>query len=56
MKKSQLNAISYAYSKRAKEKRRKFIIEREGNLQAFEESKYKSEFWYILHKYNTNIY
>lgn len=53
---SQLRAISYSYSQRAKANRRAFIIEREGSLAEFEKSRYKSEYWYIRAKYGERIY
>lgn len=56
MKKSQLNAISYAYSRQAREHRIAFLIEHEGSLQGYQKSKYKSLFWYILAKYQKRIY
>lgn len=56
MKKSQLNAISYAYSRQAREHRIAFLIEQEGSLKDFQKSKYKSLYWYIFAKYQKRIY
>lgn len=51
MKRSQLNAISYAIQKRENAKREKFLIEKEGGLDAFNKSGYKTLVWYIKSKY-----
>lgn len=56
MKLSQKRAISYAYSTRARERRQKFIIEKDGNLDEFRKSKYKTELGYIKKKYSWEIY
>lgn len=55
MKRSQLNAISYAYAKKAREQREKFILEKEGNLKGFAQSKYKTLRGYIVSKYGVNM-
>ena len=55
MKRSQLNAISYAIQKRENAKREKFIIEKEGSLDAFNKSGYKSLIWYIKSKYSNCV-
>lgn len=55
MKRSQLNAISYAIQKRENAKREKFIIEREGSLETFNKSGYKSLIWYIKSKYGNCV-
>lgn len=55
MKRSQLNAISYAVQKRENDKREKFIIEREGSLENFNKSGYKSLIWYIKSKYGNCV-
>lgn len=52
----QKRAIGYAIRARQKARREAFIIEREGGLEAFKKSRYKSFFWYILAKYKTRIY
>lgn len=51
MKRSQLNAISYAIQKRENARREKFLIEKEGSLEEFNKSGYKSLVWYIKSKY-----
>ena len=56
MTKSQLNAISYSYSKARQERQIKFIIEHEGSLEQFGKSKYKSLHWYIFNKYQQRVY
>lgn len=56
MKLSQKRAISYAISERAKKRRTAYVIEKEGNLNAFKKSKYKSLYWYILATYGERIY
>ena len=56
MKKSQLNAISYAISKKRKQNRIIYILEKEGTMLYFTNSKYKSEYWYILSKYGVRVY
>lgn len=53
---SQLRAIYYTYAKKRDEKRSAFIIEREGNLNGFEKSKYKNMLYYINNKYGVKIY
>lgn len=53
---SQLNAISYSFSRARQERRIKFIVVHEGNLEQFYKSKYKSLFWYICHNYQQRIY
>lgn len=53
---AQKRAISYAISERSKKRREQYIIEKEGDLKAFEKSKYKSMFWYIFTKYNERIH
>lgn len=55
MKKSQLNAISYAIQKRENANREKFIIEKEGSLDNFNKSGYKSLIWYIKAKYGNCV-
>lgn len=52
----QLRAISYSYAKKRDEKRRAFIVEREGNLDGFEKSGYKNMLYYIFNKYGERIY
>lgn len=44
---SQLRAISYAYHKRDEERHRALILERDGSLEPFEKSKYKTMLGYI---------
>lgn len=56
MKTSQKIAISYAIAERSKRRREAFIIEKEGSLKEFEQSKYTSMLWYILSKYGVRIY
>ena len=56
MKNSQKLAISYAIRKKNLKKAEQFIIEKEGNLNEFKKSKYKSMFYYILNKYGVRIY
>lgn len=51
MKRSQLNAISYAIQKRENVRREKFLIEKEGSLDEFNKSGYKTLVWYIKSKY-----
>ena len=53
---SQLRAIYYNYAKKRDEKRRAFIVEREGNLDGFEKSRYKNMLYYIFNKYGERIY
>lgn len=54
--KSQLNAISYAYSRKRKEAQRSFIIEKEGSLKEFlSQKKYKSMRGYIANKWGVNL-
>lgn len=53
---AQLRAISYKNAQKAKANRKAFIIEREGGLDEFEKSRYKSEYWYIRAKYGERIY
>lgn len=53
---SQKRAISYAISAKAKKRREAFILQREGSFEAFEKSKYKSLYWYILNRYGVRIY
>lgn len=50
--KSQLDAISYAYTKKANEARKAKIIELDGDLVKFNESKYKTMAGYLsaVHK------
>jgi hypothetical protein len=52
----QKRAIGYAIRARAQKRREAFIIEREGGLDSFKKSRYKSLFWYILAKYGKRIY
>lgn len=52
---SQLRAISYCYSQKLKSKRQSFIIDKEGGLQNFFDSPYKTEYWYIRSKYGVLI-
>lgn len=51
MKRSQLNAISYTIQKRENAKRENFIIEKEGSLDNFNKSGYKTLIGYIKAKY-----
>lgn len=53
---AQKRAISYAITKRANERRERFIIEKEGSMDGFKKSKYKSMYWYIRGKYGNLIY
>lgn len=55
MKRNQLNAISYTIQKRKNAKREKFIIEKEGSLDEFNKSGYKSLIWYIKAKYGNCV-
>lgn len=52
----QKRAIGYAIRERAQKRREAFIIEREGNLDGFKRSKYKSMLYYIANKYGIRIY
>lgn len=52
----QKRAIGYAMRERAQKRRAAFIIEHEGNLDGFKNSKYKSMLYYIAHKYGIKIY
>ena len=56
MKIRQKRAIGYAIRERANRRREAFIIEREGSLDEFKKSGYKTLTWYIKSKFNTNIY
>lgn len=49
-------AIGYATRARAQKRREAFIMEREGSLNGFKQSKYKSMLYYIAHKYGIKIY
>lgn len=53
---SQKRAISYSISARTKKRRENFIIKKEGSLEGFKKSKYKSLHWYILNRYGVRIY
>lgn len=52
----QKRAIGYAVRARANKRRAAFIIAREGDLNGFMSSRYKSMYWYILARYQTRIY
>lgn len=52
----QKRAIGYAIRKRAQERREAFIISKEGSLDTFKKSRYKSMLWYISTKYGVSIY
>ncbi|MBQ8392322.1 MAG: hypothetical protein IJX51_00985 [Clostridia bacterium] len=53
---SQKLAIGYAKAKMSKKRREEFLISKEGTLDGFKKSKYKSIFYYIKNKYGTMIY
>ena len=55
MKLRQKRAIGYAIRERANKRREAFIIEREGSLDEFKPSGYKTLTWYIKSKYNINM-
>lgn len=48
-------AIGYAIRAKANERRKAFIIEKEGSLRSFELSKYKTLNWYIKARYGISI-
>lgn len=52
----QKRAIWYAQQKKREERRRAFLLEKEGSLKGFEKSKYKSLYWYIFANYKKRIY
>lgn len=52
----QKRAIGYAVRARAERRRRDFIIDKEGNLQNFNNSKYKTMFYYIVAVYGVRVY
>lgn len=53
---AQKRAISYAITAKANERRERFIIEKDGSMDGFKKSKYKSMYWYIRGKYGLCVY
>ena len=53
---SQKRAIGYAVREKSEKKRAAFIVEKEGTLDLFKDSKYKTMHGYIKSKYNVYIY
>lgn len=51
----QKRAISYAVAERARKRREAYIMEREGSLEGFKRSKYKSLHWYIVARYGERV-
>ena len=56
MKTSQKRAIWYAIQKKREERRESFIIEKEGSLEGFRKSRYKTMYRYIIANYGVRIY
>lgn len=52
----QKRAIGYAVRARAERRREDFIIDNEGTLHNFKNSKYKTMFYYIVAVYGVRIY
>lgn len=52
----QKRAIGYAVRARAERRRKEFIVDKEGNLNNFKNSKYKTMFYYILAVYGVRVY